>query len=47
MTNDLELKSETFQGEVDEIETNIPQLVAKIEKKLRSFSNTKYTVLMS
>ena len=47
MTNDLELKSETFQGEVDEIETNIPQLIAKIEKKLRSFSNTKYTVLMS
>lgn len=45
--NDLELKSETFQGEVDEIDTSIPQLVSEIEKKLRSFSNTKYTVLMS
>ena len=45
--DDLELKSETFQGEIDEIETSIPQLVSEIEKKLRSFSNTKYTVLMS
>ncbi|ABX12610.1 exonuclease SbcC [Nitrosopumilus maritimus] len=45
--NDLELKSETFQGEIDEIDTSIPQLVTEIEKKLRSFSNTKYTVLMS
>ncbi|MFB5632621.1 MAG: exonuclease SbcC [Nitrosopumilus sp.] len=47
LKNDLELKSETFQGEVDEIDTSIPQLVSEIEKKLRSFSNTKYTVLMS
>ncbi|AFS80626.1 hypothetical protein NKOR_03660 [Candidatus Nitrosopumilus koreensis AR1] len=45
--DDLELKSETFQGEVDEIDSTIPQLVSEIEKKLRSFSNTKYTVLMS
>lgn len=45
--NDLELKSETFQGEIDEIDTSIPQLVSQIEKKLRTFSNTKYTVLMS
>ena len=45
--DDLELKSETFQGEVDEIDSTIPELVSKIEKKLRSFSNTRYTVLMS
>ena len=45
--NDLELKSETFHGEIDEIDTRIPQLVSEIEKKLRLFSNTKYTVLMS
>lgn len=45
--NDLELKSETFQGEVDEIDSSIPQLVSEIEKKLRLFSNTKYTILMS
>ncbi|KER05727.1 hypothetical protein AAA799E16_01601 [Marine Group I thaumarchaeote SCGC AAA799-E16] len=45
--DDLQLKSETFQGEVDEIDSSIPQLVSKIEKKLRLFSNTKYTLLMS
>ncbi|WP_428326781.1 exonuclease SbcC [Nitrosopumilus sp.] len=45
--DDLQLKSETFQGEVDEIDSNVPKLVSEIEKKLRLFSNTKYTVLMS
>ncbi|KFM18370.1 hypothetical protein SCCGRSA3_01197 [Marine Group I thaumarchaeote SCGC RSA3] len=45
--DDLQLKSETFQGEVDEIDSSIPQLVSEIEKKLRLFSNTKYTLLMS
>ncbi|QDI88251.1 exonuclease SbcC [Candidatus Nitrosopumilus sp. SW] len=44
---DLQLKSETFQAEVDEIDSDIPKLVSEIEKKLRLFSNTKYTVLMS
>ncbi|AJM92740.1 MULTISPECIES: exonuclease SbcC [Nitrosopumilus] len=47
LKDDLELKSETFQGEIDEIDSTLPQLVSEIEKKLRSFSNTKYTVLMS
>jgi len=42
---DSELKSETFQGEIDEIDSKIPQLVSEIEEKLRQFSNTKYTVL--
>lgn len=45
--NDLELKYETFKAEIHEIDSSIPQLVSKIEKKLRSFSNTKYSVLMS
>ena len=44
---DLQLKSETFQGEIDEIDSKIPQLVSEIEGKLRKFSNTKYTVLSS
>jgi len=44
---DLQLKSETFQGEIDEIDSKIPQLVSEIEVKLRKFSNTKYTVLSS
>ncbi|NWK01627.1 exonuclease SbcC [Marine Group I thaumarchaeote] len=43
---DLQLKSETFQGEINEINSKIPQLVSEIEKKLRQFSNTKYTVLL-
>jgi chromosome segregation ATPase len=42
---DSKLKSETFQGEMDEINSKIPQLVSEIEEKLRQFSNTKYTVL--
>jgi len=44
---DLQLKSETLQGEIDEIDSKIPQLVSEIEVKLRKFSNTKYTVLSS
>jgi len=43
---DSQLKSETFQGEIDEIDSKIPQLVSEIEEKLRQFSNTKYTVLI-
>ena len=42
---DSQLKSETFQGEINEIDSKIPQLVSEIEKKLRHFSNTEYTVL--
>jgi len=42
---DSQLKSETFQGEMNEIDSKIPQLVSEIEKKLRQFSNTKYTIL--
>ncbi len=41
------LKSETFQGEIDEIDSKIPKLISDIENKLRKFSNTKYTVLSS
>ena len=42
---DSKLKSETFQGEIDEINSKIPQLVSEIEEKLREFSNTKYIIL--
>jgi len=44
---DAQLKSETLQGEIDEIDSKIPQLVSEIEQKLRRFSNTKYTILSS
>ena len=45
LKEDSKLKSETFQGEVDEIDSKIPKLVSEIEAKLRQFSNTKYTIL--
>lgn len=44
---DLQFKSETLQGEIDEINSKIPQILSKIESKLRQFSNTKYTLLSS
>ena len=45
--DDLQLKLETFQGSIDDADSQIPKLVAEIEKKLRIFSNTKYTILDS
>ena len=42
---DSQLKSETFLGEITEIDSKIPQLVSEIEEKLRQFSNTQYIVL--
>ncbi|MBA4718319.1 MAG: exonuclease SbcC [Nitrosopumilus sp.] len=42
---DSQLKSETFKGEIDEIDSKIPKLVSEIEENLRQFSNTKYSVL--
>jgi len=42
---DSQLKSETFHGEIDEIDSKIPKLVSEIEDKLRQFSNTKYSVM--
>jgi len=45
--DESQLKSETFQGEVGEIDSKIPELVSEIEQKLRQFSNTRYTILTS
>ena len=47
LKNDSQLKSETFQGEIDEIDSNIPKLISEIEEKLQHFSNTKYVILRS
>ncbi len=44
---DSQLKLETFEGEIDEIDSKIPKLISNIEEKLRTFSNTKYTILPS
>ena len=47
LNDESNLKSKTFQGEIDEIDSKIPKLVIEIEDKLRQFSNTKYTILTS
>ena len=47
LNDESRLKSETFQGEIDEIDSNIPKLISEIELKLRKFSNTPYTILTS
>jgi len=47
LKDDLQLKSKTLQGDIDDAEAQIPILISKIEKKLREFSNTKYTILQS
>ncbi|MGY5143969.1 MAG: exonuclease SbcC [Candidatus Nitrosopumilus sp. bin_32a] len=47
LNDDFKLKSKTFQGEIDEINSKIPKLVLEIEDKLREFSNTKYVISMS
>ena len=44
---DSELKSETFQEEIDDADLKLPQLVTEIEEKLRAFSNTRYAILES
>ncbi|MCV0431434.1 exonuclease SbcC [Nitrosopumilus sp.] len=49
-TTDLEesnQKSKTFQGEIDDVDSKIPELVSEIEQKLRKFSSTRYTILVS
>jgi methyl-accepting chemotaxis protein len=42
---DSQLKSKSFHGDIDEIDSKIPKLVSEIEDKLRQFSNTKYSVV--
>jgi hypothetical protein len=44
---DSKQKSKTFQAEIKEDDSKIPQLISEIERKLRVFSNTKYTILIS
>ena len=45
--NDANLKSKTILSEIDEINSKIPELVSKIEGKLRIFSNSKYVISKS
>ena len=41
---DSKLKIKTFQDEINESHSNIPKLISNIEVKLRTFSNTAYTI---
>jgi hypothetical protein len=45
--NDSNLKSKTILSEIDEINSQIPELISKIESKLRIFSNSKYVISKS
>ena len=45
--NDSNLKSKTILSEIDEINSQIPELISKIEGKLRTFSNSKYVISKS
>ena len=45
--NDANLKSKTLLSEINEINSGIHQLTSKIEDKLQSFSNTKYSISSS
>jgi len=45
--NDSNLKSKTILSEIDELNSQIPELISKIEGKLRIFSNSKYVISKS
>jgi len=45
--NDACQKSKTILSEISEIESQIPQLISKIESKLQIFSSTRYTISKS
>jgi chromosome segregation ATPase len=47
LMDESQMKSESFNDEIDEIDSKIPKLVSEIEQKLREFSNTRYTILVS
>jgi len=45
--NDSHLKSKTILSEIDQINSKIPEIISKIEGKLRTFSNSKYVISKS
>ncbi len=47
LLDESQLKSETFQGEIDEADSKIPEIVSEIEQSLRQFSSTRYAILAS
>ncbi|EIJ65505.1 hypothetical protein BD31_I0690 [Candidatus Nitrosopumilus salaria BD31] len=47
LKDDFEVKSKTIQDEINDIDSKIPRLISEIEKKLKKFSNTSYTISSS
>jgi len=45
--NDSHLKSKNILSEIDDINSKIPEVISKIEGKLRIFSNSKYLISKS
>ena len=45
--NDSDLKSKTILSEIDQINSKIPEIISKIEGKLRIFSNSRYVISQS
>ena len=45
--DDAQSKSKTFENDILEINSKIPQIISEIEAKLRRFSNTRYSVISS
>ena len=47
LQEDLQLKLESFQGEINEYEVKIPSVISEIQIMMQNYSNTKYVVLDS
>ena len=45
--DDSQSKSKTLENDILEINSKIPRLISEIERKLRKFSNTRYSVISS
>ncbi|WP_299292234.1 exonuclease SbcC [Nitrosopumilus sp.] len=44
---ELQLKLESFQGEINEYEVKIPSVISEVQIMMQNYSNTKYVVLDS
>ena len=47
LQEELQLKLESFQGEINEYEVKIPTVISEVQIMMQNYSNTKYVVLDS
>lgn len=47
LQEELQLKLESFQGEINEYEVKIPSVISEVQIMMQNYSNTKYAVLDS